>query len=62
MHLSGTPTPGWEIRVKALETPDSGTKISTSGMKVKKISVRRAGDIRLTTAAVCGDNAYWVQV
>jgi hypothetical protein len=48
--------------VKASETPDSGTKISTSGMKVKKISVRRAGDIRLTTAAVCGDNAYWVQV
>jgi len=31
-------------------------------MKTKKISVRRAGDIRLTTAAFCGDGAYWIQV
>jgi len=27
-------------------------------MKIKKISVRRAGDIRLTTAALCGP-CYW---
>jgi hypothetical protein len=28
----------------------------------KKISVRRTGDVRLTTAAFCDDSAYWVQV
>jgi hypothetical protein len=48
--------------VKSTEISESGTKAGESGMKIKKISVRRAGDIRLTTAAVCGDNAYWVQV
>lgn len=38
---------------------------STLEMKpvtAKKISVRRTGDVRLTTAAFCNDNAYWVQV
>jgi hypothetical protein len=34
----------------------------TIEMKTKKISVRRTGDIRLTTAALCNDTAYWVQV
>jgi hypothetical protein len=39
---------------------------STIEMKrpgTKKISVRRTGDVRLTTAAFCGDKTtYWVQV
>jgi hypothetical protein len=30
-------------------------------MKIKKISVRRTGDIRLTTAAMCSP-CYWVAV
>jgi hypothetical protein len=37
---------------------------STLAMKkaseAKKISVRRTGDVRLTTAAFCDDSAYWV--
>jgi len=37
---------------------------STQQMKrpeAKKISVRRAGDVRLTTAAFCTNACYWVQ-
>jgi hypothetical protein len=36
---------------------------STLKMKpaaAKKISVRRTGDVRLTTAAMCDDNCYWL--
>lgn len=29
--------------------------------KMKKITVRRAGDIRLTTAALCTDTCYCTQ-
>ncbi|GAA2066067.1 hypothetical protein GCM10009839_92210 [Catenulispora yoronensis] len=35
---------------------------STTKMKraaAKKISVRRTGDVRLTTAAFCTDACYW---
>jgi hypothetical protein len=48
--------------VNPTKVTESGTKVAESGMKVKKISVRRAGDIRLTTAAMCSDSCYWVQV
>jgi len=33
-------------------------KKATSG---KKISVRRTGDVRLTTAAFCTNACYWTQ-
>jgi hypothetical protein len=38
------------------------SSLKMKATKAKKISVRRTGDVRLTTAAFCNDNAYWVQV
>lgn len=35
--------------------------VKIKSAKAKKISVRRTGDVRLTTAAFCSDTCYWVQ-
>ncbi|HET9897918.1 MAG TPA: hypothetical protein VFQ44_23560 [Streptosporangiaceae bacterium] len=44
----------------------AGDGYGLQAIRVKRLlggsSVRRAGDIRLTTAALCNDTAYWVQI